>query len=324
MQVPLILFTAFALVLALFLFFLFSRLGRRMLAVLVPLGILLVLFLVLFASSVRIVNATEALLIKEWGNVKEVKRAGFNTINVFSQTGELYNLETQQVDLSFQAYSKDAQAVEVQMTMQYIIDSTRIPDIARQFGSQSMLAQKLSKIIEERAKVAFSSQSAMTIIETRSTLSPRVQELVAEVESDYCITISNLAIVDISFSSVFENAVEQKMLAEQEKLRAQYDKEKAIIKSEEQLEVARRQAESVIVQAEAEAQALREVQTVWAELSPAVIDAILRSKFYDNWDGVLPSVAAGDGLSLIVDPSSVSGSSAAQRSGTAPAQTPAE
>ncbi|MDR2513671.1 MAG: prohibitin family protein [Christensenellaceae bacterium] len=303
MQVPLILFTAFALVLALFLFILLSRLGKRMLAVLVPAGILLVLCLVLFASSVRIVNATEALLIKEWGNVKEVKRAGFNTINVFSQTGELYNLETQQVDLSFQAYSKDAQAVDVQMTMQYTIDPARIPDIARQFGSQWMLSEKLSKIIEEKAKVAFSSQSAMTIIETRSTLSPRVQELVAEAESDYYIGISNLAIVDISFSSVFENAVEQKMLAEQEKLRAQYDKEKAIIKAEEQLEVARRQAESVIVQAEAEAQALREVQKVWAELSPSVIDAILRSKFYENWDGVLPSVAAGDGLSMILDPS---------------------
>jgi regulator of protease activity HflC (stomatin/prohibitin superfamily) len=68
-----------------------------------------------------------------------------------------------------------------------------------------------------------------------------------------------VAVTDITFSNAFEEIVEDKMIAEQEKLKAEYEKEKAIIQAEQELEVSKKQAEAELVKAEAEARAIEEI-----------------------------------------------------------------
>ena len=94
------------------------------------------------------------------------------------------------------------------------------------------------------------------------------------------------------------------MIAEQEKLKAEYEKEKAIIQAEQELEVAKKQAEaqlekakkeaeSELVLAQAEADALEIVQTAWEAISPEVRAIMLQEMAIENWNGELPGTMVG-------------------------------
>jgi regulator of protease activity HflC (stomatin/prohibitin superfamily) len=256
----------------------------------------LVLVLLLLATSVRIVGAGEILLVKEWGRAVGTKGPGLNFIIPVINTTESYETRTRQINMSFQAYSLDAQTMDIVFAVQYAIDPTRVVQIATTYGTQDMLETKITRIIEERAKVVFASRSAMMIIETREALSQQLLTAMAPLNEEYFISISVAVASDISFSDAFETAVENKMLAEQAKLQAEYDKERAIIKAEEQLEVAKREAEAAIAKAGGDAEALTIMQDAWSVLAPDVKDAMLRQQFYEKWDGTLPQVMSDGGL----------------------------
>jgi hypothetical protein len=94
------------------------------------------------------------------------------------------------------------------------------------------------------------------------------------------------------------------MIAEQEKLKAEYEKEKAIIQAEQELEVAKRQAEaqlekakkeaeSQLVLAQAEADALEIVQTAWESIDPEVRQIMLQEMAIESWSGELPDTMVG-------------------------------
>ena len=252
-------------------------------------GALALVFLLL-TMSVRIVGAGEILLVKEWGRAVGTKGPGLNFVIPVINTTESYETRTRQINMSFQAYSLDAQTMDIVFAVQYAVDPTRVVQIATTYGTQEMLEIKIARIIEERAKVVFASRSAMRIIETREALSAQLLQAMMPLNEEYFINISVSVASDISFSDAFETAVENKMLAEQAKLQAEYDKERAIIKAEEQLEVARREAEAAIAKAGGDAEALMIMQDAWSVLAQPVKDAMLRQQFYEKWDGKLPHV----------------------------------
>ena len=106
----------------------------------------------------------------------------------------------------------------------------------------------------------------MNIIETRSTISPLVEETIkAAVDEEYCIEIIAVVLTNIDFSEAFEKTVEDKMIAEQEKLKAEYEKATAIVNAEKELEVAKLQAQAKIEKAKADAEAQIEVARAEAE-----------------------------------------------------------
>jgi len=141
----------------------------------------------------------------------------------------------------------------------------------------------------------------MLIVESRLALSGEIEERIVAVIEHYYVNVTAVALADIAFNDAFENAVEQKMVAEQEKLRAEYDKEKAIIKAEELLEVAEREAKAVIQKAQGDAEALKIMQAAWSSLSAEVKEAMLKQMFFEKWNGTLPEVMAGDSLNLIIN-----------------------
>ena len=98
----------------------------------------------------------------------------------------------------------------------------------------------------------------MTIIETRATVSPAIEEEIKNaVTEGYCVDIVAVVITNIDFSDAFEATVEDKMIAEQQQLKAKYEKEKAIIEAEKELEVAKLAAQANIAKAEGDAEAVR-------------------------------------------------------------------
>ena len=222
--------------------------------------------IVLVPSSFHTVQAGEIAVVKHLGEADRVRTAGTYFDFWVTETYEYYDARVQNMDIHTQAYSKDAQTMSIDMNIQYKIDDAKIIDIANQYGTIELLANRIESIATEKAKATLSSYSAMNIIETRSNISPLVEETIKlAVNEEYCVEIVAVVLTNIDFSDAFEKTVEDKMIAEQEKLKAEYEKETAIVNAEKELEVAKLDAKAKIERAKADAEAQIEVARAEAE-----------------------------------------------------------
>lgn len=232
----------------------------------IALAAVFAVLLVLVPSSFHTVQSGELAVVKYLGKAKTVRTAGTYFDFWLTNTYDIYDAKVQNMEISTQAYSKDAQTMGVLMTVQYKIDDTKAIEIANQYGSIEILANRIESVATEKAKATLSSYSAMEIIETRSAISPKVEQIIKEaVNEEYCVDIVAVVLTNIDFSDAFEKTVEDKMIAEQEKLKAQYEKETAIVNAEKELEVAKLDAQAKLEKAKAEAQAEIEVAQAEAE-----------------------------------------------------------
>ena len=222
--------------------------------------------MILIPSSFHTVEAGQIAVVKHLGEARNVRTAGTYFDFWVTEKYEYYDAKVQNMGIITQAYSKDAQTMDIAMTVQYKIDESKVIDIANQYGTIDMLANRIESIATEKTKATLSSYSAMNIIETRSTISPLVEQTIKDaVDEEYCVEIVAVVLTNIDFSEAFEKTVEDKMIAEQEKLKAEYEKETAIVNAEKELEVAKLQAQAKIEKAKADAEAQIEVARAEAE-----------------------------------------------------------
>ena len=211
-------------------------------------------------QSFHTVEAGEIAVVKHLGEATKVRTAGTYFDFWLTESYDYYDAKVQNMSISTHAYSKDAQTMDITMSVQYQIDTTKAIQIANQYGSIDLLSERIEYIATEKTKATLSSYSAMNIIETRSTISPEVEEVIKKAVSDeYCVNIIAVVLTNIDFSDAFEKTVEDKMIAEQEKLKAEYEKETAIVNAEKELEVAKLRAQAVVEESKANAQAVIEV-----------------------------------------------------------------
>ena len=220
----------------------------------------MIVVLGLVPASIHQVDAGQVAVVKVWGDAKEVRTAGMHFDLWISHKYEIYDAKVQQTIETTQAYSNDGQTMDIEIVIQYQIQQENTLTIAKNYGGLEMLESRIGTVAIEKTKSVLSQKSAMKIIETRAMVSADVEESIRNsITADYCVNITTVVLTDISFSDAFEKTVEDKMIAEQEKLKAEYEKEKAIIQAEQALEVAKLEAEAKLAQAEGEAKAIQEL-----------------------------------------------------------------
>lgn len=207
-------------------------------------------------GSFHTVETGEVAVVKHLGDAQKVRTPGTYFDFCLTETYDYYDSKVQNLEVRTQAYSKDAQTMDIAMTVQYQIRKNNAIDIANHYGSVEVMANRIEAIAIEKTKAKLSSYSAMEIIETRSEISPLVEESIkAAVDEDYYVDIVTVVLTNIDFSDAFEQTVEDKMIAEQEKMKAEYEKETAIVNAEKELEVAKLEAQAKLERAKADAEA---------------------------------------------------------------------
>ena len=249
-------------------------------------------------SGIKIMDQTEIGVVKTFGRIDHTISGGLNFVNPISDTIEVVDLRVHVREASFASYTKDAQPLTASIEYQYEPDASRAMDIVRQYGSYEIMEAKLSAAVEERSKIVFARYSAMPLLENRSTLSAQVQEEVKELESLFPVHFTQVVVKDIDFSDAFEQAVEAKMQAEQNALRAENEKQEAITRAEQEREVARVEAEAAILRAQGEAEAL----AITREALENMPDTWIAQLYLEKWDGKLPYLITGDGSALMLTP----------------------
>lgn len=239
------------------------------------------LLFLMIPFSFHTVQAGEVAVVKHLGEARIVRTAGTYFDFWVTENYERYDAKVQNLDIKTTAYSKDAQTMDILMTVQYQIDATKAVEIASNYGSLTVLSNRIESVTVEKAKSVLSAYSAMNIIETRAHISPEVEDTVKQaIDSNYYVTVNTVVLTNIDFSDAFEKTVEDKMIAEQEKLKAQYEKETAIINADKELEVSKKQAEAKIELAKADAEAQKLVASAEAYATKIKIVELARSMGY--------------------------------------------
>ncbi|MBQ8696084.1 MAG: prohibitin family protein [Clostridia bacterium] len=255
-------------------------------------ALVLALCFVLIPTSFHTVDTGEVAVVKYLGEAKNVRTAGTHFDLWITNTYQYYDAKVQNVDIDTAAYSSDAQTMNVQMTLQYQIKSENVMDIAKQYGSLEILQSRIQSIAIEKTKAVLSSHKAMSIISDRAAMSPAVEKSIKDAIGDeYYVDVTAVVLTNIDFSSAFELAVEEKMIAEQQQLKAEYENQTKIAQAE-----ADAQAKLVAAEADAKAQVLSAQAKAEANelLEKSLTDKILQEMYINKWNGELPGVVAGD------------------------------
>lgn len=237
-------------------------------------GVVPVAFAIVFAialcivpMSIHIVNTGEIAVVKHMGEAKEVKTAGMHFDLWITEQYDYYDSKVQNVEISTQAYSSDAQTMNISMTLQYQISIENAIEIAKQYGSLDALQNRIEAIAIEKTKSVLSSYKAMDIISDRASMSPKVEEvIIGAITDEYFVNVSTVVLTNIDFSTAFEKAVEEKMIAEQKKLQAEYENEMKVAAAEAEAKAAIQKAEG---EAKAELIAAEAQRDAQVELSRA-------------------------------------------------------
>ena len=158
-----------------------------------------------------------------------------------------------------------------------------------------------SSVVSSAIKAAMIQFPADTVT-SRSVIEPMAKtELQKNTDERYgedVIVIVKVTINDMDFEDSYNDAIAEKSIAMQAQQKQEIENATAIAKAEADKKVAITNAEAEAEAAKIKAEADAEVLKIEAEaeaaankkLAESLTDEILRSKFYDVWDGKLPTV----------------------------------
>ncbi len=234
--------------------------------------VILLIAMAVIPMSFHTVETGEVVVVKYLGEAKYVRTAGTYFDLWITNKCEKYDAKVQNVEIITSAYSSDAQTMDIAMTLQYQIMTDKVISIAQQYGSLDVLQSRIQSIAIEKTKSVLSSYKAMDIISDRASMSPEVEEAIkGAIAEDYHVTIATVVLTNIDFSDAFETAVEDKMIAEQKQLQAEYENMTKVAAAEAEAKAAVQKAEG---EAEAKLIAAQAERAAQIEFARAEAEAI--------------------------------------------------
>ena len=238
----------------------------------------ILLVIILLISSITTISSGEVGIRVRFGKVvKEPTSEGVNFKIPFIEKREKVNVKVQKIEVKTNSSSKDLQEVNMNVAVNYRIDSKKAVDLYRTVGMEyeSVI---LEPSIEESIKAVTSKYTAEELITNRSEVSTECMDELAKKVEKYGLSVSDFNITNFSFSDEFEKAIEEKQVAEQKVLTAKQELEKEKI-----------EAEKKIVKAEAEKKAneLKE---------KSLTENIIKEKNNKKWNGELPKVTGSNNM----------------------------
>jgi regulator of protease activity HflC (stomatin/prohibitin superfamily) len=192
------------------------------------------------------------------------------------------SIKVQKTDIKAEAASKDLQTVNTDIVVNWHLDSSKVNKIYQKIGDEDAVRDSiLTPAVQEVVKAATAKYTASEVIAKRAELKNDIDKALSERIRSYNILLDDVSITNVSFSAEFNQAIEQKQIAQQKAEQAQFTAEQA--KNDAQAAINR-------AQGEAESQRLQQ-QTLTPDL--------LEKLWIEKWDGHVPTVTGGDGTNLL-------------------------
>ena len=244
-----------------------------------------------------IVDAGYVGVVKRLGAVKPKELSeGFHIITPFIDSVEKFDIRLSKVTSDATASSKDLQVVNTSIAVQYSMTPELMPLTLQKVGTRAVVERTLiDPSILESVKAITALYTAEELITKRDEVKTMIQQKISsflnesteEKNLSGLLIIANVAITDFDFSSEFNRAIEEKVRAEQEALKATNEKDRRVTQAEAQAEEQRLIADALAYEIEVESVARAEAIKREAE---ALADnpQLIQLRLAEKWDGQLP------------------------------------
>jgi prohibitin 2 len=200
------------------------------------------------------------------------KPEGFGFKLPFITTVAPQLIRQQTATMQVNCYSSDLQQVEIDVRVLYRVPPSSVVALFRDYEGvpfEALIKPRVAEAINEITAL----RTAEVIVQKREEVKSRALES-ARLKVGNVIVIEDVVLENINLTKSLENAIEAKMVQEQEAARARFSQQQAEVEANTAVIKARGEAESINLRGKA----LRE--------NPSVLEL----QIVEHWDGITPLV----------------------------------
>jgi len=214
----------------------------------------------------------------------ETLSEGLHFVNPISQVKEV-EVRVVKADLKgAQAGTKDLQVVHTDIVVNYRIDGAKAATMYKEFGLD--LENKiLLPAINESFKATTAHYNSEELVTKRDEVSSAIHTELQNKVGKYGLDISEISLVNFGFSQEYQAAVEQKVIATQNKQKAEQDLARIKVEAEQRIAQADGEAKAIAIQAQA-------IQSNGGA-------QYVQLQAIEKWDGKLPSTMASGAVPFL-------------------------
>ena len=183
-----------------------------------------------------------------------------------------------------ECYSADLQQVAVVLRVLYRIPEGSVVKLFQGYSGQPF-ETLIAPRVQEGLKEAAAQQSAEQIVKNRELIKSRALDL-ARAKIGELLIVEDIVVEDIALTRELKQAIEQKMVQEQDAAKAKFTQQRAQIEADTAVIKAAGEAKSIVIRG----QALKE--------NPAFVEL----QIVDRWDGIAPLIIGSGGNVLMTLP----------------------
>lgn len=194
----------------------------------------------------------------------------------------------------------DQQNVTTTTAVTWAVDQTYADQVYRDFrGAEGLETTIIAPIVSNDVKAVIARYEAQALITERSKVADEISTLIGTDLARYHarVSVGGVNLTNMQFSGQYDQAIEEKQIAQQNALKARYTLEQIQTSAQQQVvqahaaadatvATAEGQARATVLQAQADAAAYKVKQE---QLSPAM----LQLTALQRWNGVLPTYMGG-------------------------------
>jgi len=261
--------------------------------------IALVVIGVITAAAVQIVNAGHRGVLLHWSAVDTSippLEEGLHFVVPFQDTVVNMEVRTLKFVKSTSSASKDLQIVSTEVTINYRPSPDSVNRLYKEVGPDYE-NRIIQPAIEEVIKQVTANYNAEELITKRPLLKSDIEAEISKRLTPFNILTEVVSITDFQFSSLFAQAIESKVEAEQKALKALNDLRRIQIEAQQREAEAQGIGKANIAEAQGEAEAIRIINEALAQ-NPNYLEWLK----IQRWDGRLPLVVGQGGTPFIQIP----------------------
>lgn len=241
-------------------------------------GITFFLFTIV-AGSFTVISAGHTGVQVTFGEVNMTPLSeGVHFVNPLSSVKDVdVRLQKSQLN-GASAGTKDLQQVHTDIVVQYRLNASKVPHIYKEFGL-NVDDKVLGPGINEAFKSITGHYTSEELITKRDEVSLAITEHLRTKMAPFNIDVSGVSLVNFGFSAEYQKAIESKVIATQNKLKAEQDLERIKVEANSRIAQAKGEAEAISIQAQA-------IQSNGGA-------NYVQLQWIDKWDGKLPNTVVG-------------------------------
>ena len=175
---------------------------------------------------------------------------GVHFVNPISSVKNV-DVRLQKAQLTGQsAGTKDQQQVHTDIVVNFRLTPNKVPHIFKEYGL-NVDEKVLGPAINEAFKSVTGKYTSEELITKRQEVSENILQSLQSKVAVFDITVSNISLVNFGFSPEYQKAIEAKVIATQQKQKAEQDLQRIEVEAKSRIAQAEGEAKAIAIQAQA-------------------------------------------------------------------------